>query len=340
MRTIRQSSFELLRIVAILMVVTGHFVRQSGLLESETGINGALNVFLGSGARIAVNIFILIGSWFMVDSSFKPSRAVKLYLETAFYCIPITLLMVVIGEAGGARNILQGMMPFLGRPVWFASAYISLMVLTPFLNMAFLLPAKKQTLLVGLIAFLYCAVSTIPSFSNIDYIADFSWFCVVYISVGWAKKNGIIEKLRINRWFAAASAVVLYAGLCQAAQTPSLSWPANYWLDNIRTLPNIACAFGMFYFFLKTDIGSIQFVNYAARSVFAVYIVHQVPAFREFEWKTLCQANSLSGLPPTVYALSIVGVAVAVLIAVTIFDLLRNKLFEAIEARIQKGSAA
>ena len=340
MQKARQSNFELLRILAILMVVIGHFIRQSGLLESETGINGALNVFLGSGARIAVNIFILIGSWFMVDSSFKPARAVKLYLETAFYCIPITLLMVCIGEAGGARNILQGMLPFLGRPVWFASAYISLIILTPFLNMTFLLPAKKQAYLVGLLFFLFCAVSSIPSFSNIDYIADFSWFCVVYISVGWAKKNGIVEKLRINRWIAAASAVLLYAGLCLAAKTSYLSWPANYWLDNIRTLPNVACAFCMFYFFLRTDFGAIKFVNFAARSVFAVYVVHQVPAFREFEWKTLCQANSLSGLPPAAYALSILGVSIAVLTVVTAFDLLRLRLFEAVERRIQKGSAS
>ena len=325
--------------MAIAMVVMGHFVRQSGLLESETGINGSINVFLGSGARIAVNIFILIGSWFMVDSSFKPARAVKLYLETAFYCIPITLLMAATGEAGGTRNILQGMLPFLGRPVWFASAYISLILLAPFLNNAFLLPAKKQTCLAGLLFFLYCAVSTIPSFSNIDYIADFSWFCAVYISVGWAKKNGIIEKLRINRWIAAASALLLYIGLCMAASTPLLAWPANYWLDNIRTLPNIACAFGLFYFFLKTDIGAIGIINFLARSVFAVYIVHQVPAFREFEWKTLCRANAIAGLPPAAYALSILCVAISVPMAIAAFDIVRIKLFDAIETRIQKGRA-
>ena len=111
----RQSNFELLRILAILMVVMGHFIRQSGLLESETGANGTINIFLGSGARIAVNIFLLIGSWFTVDSVSTPGKALRLYLETAFYCIPITLLMTCLGTAGGARNILQGLLPFFGR---------------------------------------------------------------------------------------------------------------------------------------------------------------------------------------------------------------------------------
>ena len=87
------------------MVVMGHFIRQSGLLESEAGANGTINIFLGSGGRIAVNIFLLIGSWFMVDSVFRPAKALKLYLETAFYCIPITILLACLGMAGGAQNI-------------------------------------------------------------------------------------------------------------------------------------------------------------------------------------------------------------------------------------------
>ena len=336
---LRQSNFELLRILAILMVVMEHFVRQSGLLESGAGTYDDINAFLGSGARIAVNIFILVGSWFMVDSDFKPGKALKLYLETAFYCIPITLLMAMLGTAGDARNIIQGMLPFFGRPVWFATAYISLMILTPFLNKAFLMPSKAQSRLVGELFVLVCVASTIPSFSNIDYIADLSWFCVVYLGVGWAKRNGILSRSTTGKWLALAAGALIYAGLCLAARTPLLSWPANYWLDNIRTLPNIACALCIFAFFLKTDMGHMKFVNFFSRSVFAVYIVHQVPAFREFLWKTICRADAISTLPPTLYALSIIGVATAILISVTAIDLVRIRLFAAVEKRIHKGRA-
>jgi len=333
---LRQSNFELLRILAIIMVVMEHFIRQSGLLESGAGPYAAINAFLGSGARIAVNIFILVGAWFMVDSDFRPGKAIKLYLETAFYCVPITLLMAMLGMAGGARNIIQGMLPFFGRPVWFATAYISLMILTPFLNKAFMMPSKAQNRLVGALFVLVCVASTIPSFSNIDYIADLSWFCVVYLGVGWAKRNDLFSKLVAGKWLALAAGALVYAGLCLAEQTPLLAWPANYWLDNIRTLPNIACALCIFVFFLKTDMGHIKLVNFLSRSIFAVYIVHQVPAFREFLWKTICRADTISTLSPTLYALSVIGVAVAILISVTAVDLLRIKLFAAVETRICK----
>lgn len=335
----RQSNFELLRILAIIMVVMGHFVRQSGLLESEVGLNGAANVFLGSGGRIAVNVFLLIGSWFMVDSVFNPGKAVKLYLETAFYCIPVTILMACLGTAGGARNVLQGLLPFFGRPVWFASAYISLIVLTPFLNKVFLLSSKGQMKLICTLFVLYCATSTIPSFSTVDYIADFSWFCILYITVGWAKSNGIIDRLKVSKWVYALMAILIYGGLCLAARSAMLGWVANYWLDNIRTLPNLACAFCIFMFFLRTDIGSIRTVNFLARSVFAVYVVHQIPAFRDFEWRTICRADLLSGLPTGLYALSILGIATAVFVSVTAFDSLRLALFSAVEAKLRKGCA-
>ncbi len=319
------------------MVVMGHFIRQSGLLESGTGVNATLNVFLGSGGRIAVNIFLLIGSWFMVDSQFRPRKAISLYLETAFYCLPITLLMVALGTAGGARNILQGVLPFFGRPVWFASAYISLILLTPFLNLAFQLPKRKQTLLVGALFVLFCVASTIPCFSNIDYIADLSWFCVVYITVGWIKKNDILSALNVNKWISAVLAILIYACLCLAVTVPSLNWVSNYWLDNIRTIPNFLCALGIFIFFMKTDIGTLLPVNFLAKSVFAVYIVHQVPAFREFLWKNICRADQITGLAPIQYGLSILGIAIAIIVTVTAIDFVRQKIFTAVEAKLQKG---
>ena len=319
------------------MVVTEHFIRQSPLLASATEVNGIINAFLGSGGRIAVNIFLLIGSWFMVDTTVRPIKALRLYLTTAFYCIPITLLTLCLGVAGDARNVLQGLLPFFGRPVWFATAYISLIIIAPFLNAAFLLPPRKQAWLAGALLMLFGVVSTIPSFSNIDYIADFSWFCVVYVIIGCAKNSGILAKVRINRWIYAASGILIYAGLCLATRIPFLTWAANYWLDNIRSLPNIACAFCIFAFFTKTRLGRVGFINSLSRSVFATYIIHQIPAFREFLWNDICQAGYISTLPPVPYAASILGVGISVLITASLLDIPRAKLFAAIEGRIAKG---
>lgn len=274
----------------------------------------------------------------MVDAKFRMSRIVKLYLEVVFYSIPVTLLMIAIGQAGGARNIIQGLLPFFGRSVWFASAYISLIALTPFLNKVFALPWREQSALTALLFVLFCIVSTIPSFSSVDYVADFSWFCVLYLMVGWLKHGNILGKITVDKWLVLASGFAVYVSLCMAACSEPLMRIANYWLDNIRSFPSLFCALGLFYFFLKTDIGTIAAINTAAKSVFAVYIVHQIPAFQQFEWHSILHADALRSLGPVAYAVSVMGLSVCLVAAITIIDSVRIKLFEIGEAKLMKGS--
>ena len=117
----------------MLAIVSGHLLSQSSLVN-VTGTNHIRAMLLGSGVRIGVNVFLVLGVWFMVDAKFKAERIVRLYLEVFFYSVPITICMLMMGEAGGLRNVLQGVLPFFGRSVWFASAYIKMIELSPFLN--------------------------------------------------------------------------------------------------------------------------------------------------------------------------------------------------------------
>lgn len=314
----RQSNLELLRIVSILMIVMMHFCSQGGITA-----NGNLPIaLLASGGRIAVNVFLLIGCWFMVDSPFRPERIVKIYLQVVFYSIPITLLMLALGESGGFRNLFQGLVPFFGRSVWFASAYISLIALSPFLNKVFLLPLPALRKLVLHLSVLFVVVSTIPNFSPVDYIADFTWFCVIYIFTGWAKRDHFFERLG-NKWGCLALSVLMYCALCALTCWGPLGCLANYWTANIKSGPAFAIAIFSFAFFHKLNIGCRKWINLAARSVFAVYIIHQIPAFMHYEWHNMFRAEWLVQQSSFVQALGIIAVAVLVFVGATIIDSLR-----------------
>lgn len=314
----------------MLAIVTEHFLRQSHLAYSAHQV---LNVFFGSGARICVNVFVMMGSWFLVDSRFKAERIVRLYFEVVSYSIPLTLCMFAMGQHGGMRELFQGLVPFFGRSVWFASAYISLMALSPFLNQVFCLPLKKQRLLMSLILVFYVVVSTIPSFTPLDYIADFSWFCALYLLIGWVRRKSLLHLVNI-KWTALGGCIVVYFFLCAMAVSPRLQWIGNYWLDNIKSLPNVFCAFLAFVFFIKLKIGSISIINIAAKSVFAVYIVHQIPAFIHFEWRTLLKVYDPSDASPCMYALSVLTLSVAIFVSISAIDALRRRIAEPIYMRL------
>ena len=322
----RKSNLELLRILAMLAIVSGHLLSQTSLVD-VTGTNLILASLLGSGVRIGVNVFLILGVWFMVDAKFKAERIVRLYLEVFFYSVPITLCMLLVGEAGGIRNVMQGLFPFFGRSVWFASAYISLIAISPFLNHFFTLPPRTQRMFLAVLILFFCLVPTIPCSTPLDYVADFTWFCVVYLVIGIIKKENLLERLHGTRRFLFAGCAV-YLSLVGMKFVPVAQPVVDYWIVNIKSLPNFLCAFLVFLGFLRWDIGVVKWINFLARSVFAVYIVHQTPAFIHFQWEVLFHADSLAHASPAVFAGGVLGISFAVFLVVSAFDLIRIRFLE------------
>ena len=322
----RKSNLELLRVFAMLAIVCGHLLSQTELLN-VTGTNYMLASLLGSGVRIGVNVFLILGVWFMVDAKFKAERIVRLYLAVLFYSVPITLCMIVMGEAGGARNILQGLFPFFGRSVWFASAYISLIALSPFLNHFFALPIRSQRMFLAVLVLFFCIVPTIPCSTPLDYLADFTWFCVVYLVVGIVKKGNMLKRLYGAKRFLLAGCAI-YLALVGMKIVPIVRPVADYWIVNIKSLPNFLCAFLFFLGFLRLDFGVVKWINFSARSMFAVYVVHQTPAFIHYQWSVLFRADSLLRSSPTMFAVGVIGISFAVLLVVSVIDFIRLRFFE------------
>lgn len=339
----RQSNFELLRILAMLAIVAGHFVSQSAVGHAS-GASGTVAMILSSGPRIAVNIFLLVGCWFLVDAKFKSDRLLKLYLELALYTIPLTAVMFTLGLHGETRNIIQGVLPFFGRPAWFATAYISLIALTPFLNFTFRLSDIAQRMLVCTLGFTFALAATIPSYTPFHYLGDFAWFPIIYLLVGYAKRTHLFDRLP-GAGLSLAAGIIGWGILATARLTPSTAWAANYWLDNIQSLPNITIAILIFNAFRRMNLGSISFVNILASSTFAVYIVHQVPAFRTFEWNVLCRAETLAHATPIALATGILSVSIGVFLAASLLDRLyrsplqslleKTALFKSLATRLQ-----
>ena len=235
--------------------------------------------------------------------------------------------MLLMGEAGGLRNVLQGLRPFFGRSVWFASAYISLIALSPFLNHFFTLSARRQRTLLAVLILLFCLVPTIPCSTPLDYLADFTWLCVVYLVIGIIKKENLLERLRGAKRFLLAGCAV-YLDLVVMRLIPTTQPIADYWIVNIKSLPNFLCAFLIFLGFLRLDFGVVKGINFAARSVFAVYIVHQAPAFIHYQWNVLCCADSFVNASPVVFAGVVVGISFAVFLVVSVVDFIRLRFLE------------
>ena len=134
MQKVRNSNIELLRILAMLAIIAGHMTHQTEVLNCTSGGQLLLSYIVGSGHRIGVNLFLLIGTWFLVESCFKVERVLKLYGQMAFYTISISVVILVLGLPHSNVDIVRCFMPFTLRPVWFGSAYIAMLLLIPYMN--------------------------------------------------------------------------------------------------------------------------------------------------------------------------------------------------------------
>ena len=106
----RQSNFEALRIVAMLMIVfchcCGHGIQHAGHPElHELFLQGSLShrlitMFFPIGGGVGVALFFMLTGYFMCQSEWKPRHLKKLFLQSLFYSLCLFALYVVLKALG------------------------------------------------------------------------------------------------------------------------------------------------------------------------------------------------------------------------------------------------
>ncbi len=96
----RQSNIELLRIIAMFLIIAHHYAIHSGFNFSTTAItiNRLWVQFLQIGGKIGVNVFILIFGYFLIYSkTIKTTKILKLWGTVLFYSYTFLILFTIMG---------------------------------------------------------------------------------------------------------------------------------------------------------------------------------------------------------------------------------------------------
>ena len=338
----RQSNFELLRLLAMLAIVSGHLFTEGNLIARASPETLLASLLLGSGARIATNLFVLLGCWFLVGATaprtaaFAPGRRwLRLHFATACWAVPMTLLALAMGARPGPEA-LRAVEPFFGRPLWFVSAWLSLLLFVPFLRHALALGPRRLGALVGAGFAVFCVNATIADF-RMGYLVDVCWFLWVYLAAGWLRLHGARLLSRVPAAAALAAGCAFYAALVvpdwwarthlgSAAAAQGVHDLVQRFLDDLKSVPNFFCALSFFVFFAKLRIRPNRFVNALARPALAVYVAHQTPAFWPLLWSRIVRTSLWWGRPWT--PLAAVAATLAVYAAVALPELARLRWIE------------
>ena len=264
----RQSGVELLRIIAIMMVVTVHYLGK-GILYTVPF--GSLNTILARGIEslsiVYINVFILITGYFNVKSpGFNLRRIVDLLLMVAFYGGAFYCYYSLTGVYHFQLTaFLKSLVPYLFEGFWFIRVYLILMLIAPFLNV--MLNHLKKSAYLTLVVFCLILFSLLPSFlptfkSNGGY--DILHFVVIYIISGYFRLH--LKKLPPAWLCFCLYCLFAFITFLFSVYGDNL----GYWTyDFISVIPE-ACF--LFLTFLQLRFVSRP-INYIARSTLAVFVL-------------------------------------------------------------------
>ena len=140
----RDSSIELLRIISMFMIVMHHFAIHGGFsFAAQTlTVPRFWYSFIIMGGKTGVNIFVLISGYFLINDRYKFPKlknVLKLLGQVLFYSVIFTAIFGFLGLKKITRTLLiETFLPVTYGSYWFASAYVVLYLLHPFINVLLL----------------------------------------------------------------------------------------------------------------------------------------------------------------------------------------------------------
>lgn len=339
----KMANIELLRCIAMMMVVVLHYLGKSSLLADLTGENmGSVGVaawVLESFCIVAVNVYMLISGYFLCESSFKLSRLLKLLLQVFTYSVVIGVLVAALGlvpaEELTIYYYVQILFPVSMGHYWFLTAYVFLYLLLPFLTMAVKRMTKGQMqLALGLLLFAFCVLKSIlPVRLDMDEKGyDCLWYICVFMVAAYIRKFGVpfLQKKGRGIILYLLNVVLIFAGVFVLRfvylRTGSLGLLLSVCMEYNHVLVLLASV-GLFAAFLRVRVNDkiSGVICEIAPYTLGVYLLHENLGVR-YAWQKWLGAEQVSNVG---MLLLFTLLAVLVVFAVGIFvEYLRTMLMK------------
>ncbi len=307
----RMANLELLRCVAMMMVVVLHYLGKGGLLADLTG--ESLNApelaawLLEAFCIVAVNVYMFLSGYFLSGSSFRLSRLIQLWMQVWLYSVALGLAGALSGVMRDAEfdlhYLLALIFPILMGHYWFMTAYVFLYLMLPLAGMAVERMTKRQLqVTLGLLLLAFCVIKSVLPL-RLDMAGqgyDCLWYLCVFLTAAYVRKFGI--SVLDRKWTGA----ILYVGGCLGVfagtlalrqvylRTGSLERMLTMFLEYNHVLPFLA-AVGLFGIFRKVQVKgkAAAAINRIAPYTLGVYLLHENLGLR-YTWQKWLGAEGLA----------------------------------------------
>lgn len=298
----RQANIELLRIVAMLMVVVLHYLIKGGAtpsLAEDTGILNLMTWYLKAMCIVTINVYVLISGYFLQEAKWKISRLISLWFQTMFYSVlvPVVCLVLGVSDVGewGLYDWINVLFPIQMEHYWFITSYVVLYLFVPVLSAGIKQLTKRQHELVitGLLLIFSFPKTILPIAIPTDRNGyDFGWFLCLFVIAAYVRMYGIPFFNKKGKAFGgyllAVTAIWLISVGCGVLSRKGLA------LEHAMNMPYcynhllvLVAALGLFYTFsyIRIPRGVVSnIICKVSTYTLGVYLLHENLAIRS-QWQ-------------------------------------------------------
>lgn len=323
----RNSSIELLRILAIVLIVMMHaagYGLNSGELSTSMGV-----VAINSVGNMGVTLFVLISGYFGIR--FRPSKLIKLWAMMLVYSVAAYVFNIAIGEKEiNINGIYKALTPVTSVEWWFMTCYVILFILSPLINrIAERFSQKEFLYLLGVLSFFFVISPTFlqHTITNDSFGKGLPNFFLAYLIGQYIRKYNMPKKIENHSCaIFIACIVILFSVSLLGKIKLGANVPALYRDNDLFIISGAICLF----LCMRRQVWHNRQVNYAAGFVFPLYLAN-LPLIGYLHKQYIIGNNALEWIP--------YFATIAEVIAITaIFEIIRRFLLD--RAIIKIGSAA
>ena len=351
----RQLNFEILRIIAMCMIITMHYIVKgidTPKLSVDMSLSNMIWWILYAFSVGAVNIYVLISGYFLADSKWHLDKVFSLYLTVWVYSAIVPLTLGALGKLDlGSLSLgdwQQILLPIEYEHYWFATAYVMMYVLTPVLAKAVRSLSKEilRSVIAGLVILFSLLKSVNPYLIPWDkYGNDVLWFIVLFMIAGYIRRFGvptnITSKVRILTYI--ISSILIFVAELILGVIVKNTGKMEYMMDMLYSYNHILvliASVALFSAFIdinpvvnskKTEKNILLFSS----STFGIYLLHE-NLFVRNSWASLLGVDRLDN---TALKLLFLIISIIVLFMVgTVIDRVRAGIFKMFGKKIVRGT--
>ena len=345
----RLPNFEILRVMAMLMIVVWHFYVHGLLFLSEKTDFDGIGFSLTNAtdcclyfihqcfiiiSRMGVNLFVMITGYFMITSPPKWEKVSIIWFQVMFYCVVIYFIAVGIGVADFSVKLLfEQFTPIYNGKQWFVTQYVALIVLAPFINIMARNLSKQQyrALLLMLIAMdftIVCQIGYGKHYSEILF-----HFIAMYLLAGYIRIHAADISAKKSLIAFCLSVIVIFCLIVayELGINFRTNQGGNLVISTALTENNSFTIFMSLFFFLwisKVEIKQNWFTKslvWMAPYTFGVYLIHDSDYIRRLLWDSILRYADVYSPWFVTY---ILATCVAILLVCVGIDFVRKQLFD------------